>query len=164
MVLPVFSYASVGLEQTKQQELKIGDKPLLSLFKILGWDIICPRLVAELNEILVRNPQQHAKEKKRDKCRRKIPLGCIKGRQEPLQITQADLYAYLAVLIEMGLHPCSSDKDYWRKEAGMRLYMLPNLPLHQAPAIHGSKKFGNERNGRRYQQPFAICQMLLSIG
>jgi hypothetical protein len=97
------------------------------MFQILGWDVICPRLVRELNEILAQDPL--VKEKRQHKRRRKLPIGFIRGRKRLLQITEADLYAFLGTVIEMGLQPLASDKDYWRAAPGRMILVIAHAHI-----------------------------------
>lgn len=111
---------------------------------MLGWDVLTPRLVEELNVIL-RKPitptfnvttlqkQWELENKDWNKRRRKTkkgvydrrfktgpkrrrnkPIGELSGCTEVLQIDAADFYAFLGVLTEMGLHRLSAVSDYWK--------------------------------------------------
>lgn len=118
-----------------------GEPPLLVIFELLGWDVITPRLVQEINEVLqqpmtgkeenqweaenlARNsvPRQtrQGKVDKRfrtgwiGKRKRGQPLGQLSGRTEMLQIDAADFYAFLGVYVEMGLERLFSTGDYWK--------------------------------------------------
>lgn len=115
----------------------------LAVFQLLGWDIITPRLVEELNSILQQQPEvdQQVQEQwtqendelnaprqritkngtidrrykqNNQKRKRSVPIGELSGRLEVLQIDVADLYAFLRVYTEMGLNRLFATSDYWK--------------------------------------------------
>lgn len=69
------------------------------------------------------------------KRKRSVPIGELSGREELLKINVADLYGFLGVYTEMGLHRLFATDDYWK--TGRKRNQQGDIKVEEIQGVYG---------------------------